>query len=195
MTADVIQATLAPPGAGLPRVQAVLLRRFLFPIYCRWTSWDSAVGAFRAQGKRIQGLAERLPPEAFRTRVLIRPLWGIEDSSRYWSAEMVLEHLIESGARIATVIVELSRGEKPMGDLTEEHPNGNRGQGLLQDFCAFLDDYADTLSEDVNDPHSKPTHPHPWLGDLTAHRWACFGAWHQAIHRRQLEAILAELQP
>jgi hypothetical protein len=134
-----------------------------------------------------------LSPDAFRTRVLIRPLWGIEDSSRYWSAEMVLEHLIEVGARIATAIVELSHGEKPGADGADGSPGGGRGPGLLQDYRAFLSDYADTLCEDVGDRASKLTHPHPWFGELSAHRWACLAAFHQAVHRRQLQAIVAGL--
>jgi len=193
MASDVIQATLAPPGAGLPRVQAVLLRRLLFPLFCHCTSWDRAVAVFRREGDKVLRLAAGLPPDAFRTRVLIRPLWGIEDGFRYWSAEMVFEHLIESGVRIATTAVDLSRGESPAPDIVEIIPNGGRGLGLLQDYRAFLDDFADTLSEDVGDRRSKRTHPHPWLGELTAHRWVCLGARHQAVHRRQLEAILTGL--
>jgi hypothetical protein len=145
---------------------------------------------FRGEGDKALRLAARMPLDAFRTRVLIRPLWGIEDSLRYWSAEMVFEHLIESGARIATTIVELSRGESPTPGIIDGIPSGGRGLGLLQDYRAFLDDYADTLSEDVGDRKSKRTHPHPWLGELTAHRWVCLGAHHQAVHRRQLEAIV-----
>jgi len=122
MASDVIQATLAPPKAGLPRFQAVLFRRLLFPLYCRCTSWDKAVAVFRAEGHKSLRAAQRLTPDAFRTRILIRPLWGLEDSSRYWSVEMILEHLIEVGARIATTIVELSHGEKPATDVTEVPP-------------------------------------------------------------------------
>lgn len=192
MASDVIQATLAPPKAGLPRFQAVLFRRLLFPLYCRCTSWDKAVAVFRAEGHKSLRAAQRLTPDAFRTRILIRPLWGLEDSSRYWSVEMILEHLIEVGARIATTIVELSHGEKPATDVTEVPPSGGRGLGLLQDYRAFLDDYADTLAEDVGDRRSELTHPHPWFGQLTVHRWVCLGAHHQAVHRRQLEAIVTD---
>jgi hypothetical protein len=190
MASDVIQATLAPPQAGLPRFQAVLLRRLLFPIYSRCTSWDRALADFRTEGHKSLRLAQQLPLEAFRTRVLIRPLWGLEDHARDWSVEMILEHLIEAGTCIATTIVELSHGEKPRPDSAPVIPSGGRGLGVLQDFRAFLDDYAGTLTEDVGDRSSKRTHAHPWLGELTARDWLCRGAQHQAVHRRQLEAIV-----
>lgn len=193
MASDVIQATLAPPAAGRPRLRAVLLRRFLFPLYCRCTSWNRSMAVFRAEGLKSLQLAQSLTPDAFRTRVLIRPLWGLEDSARDWSAEMVFEHLIEAGAQIATTVVELSHGRRPLEDITTVTPSGGQGLEVLQDFRAFLDDYADTLREDVGDRNSKGTHPHPRLGDLAARQWICLGAQHQAVHRRQLEAIATVL--
>ena len=81
---------MAPPGAGLPRFQVVLLRHLLFPVYCRRTSWNRSAAIFHAEGQKVLALAQSLPPNAFQKRVRIRPLWGIEDSSRDWSAEMVL---------------------------------------------------------------------------------------------------------
>lgn len=191
MPSHTIQATLAPPAAGLPRFQAVLFRRVLFPVYCYRTSWDKSAAAFHAEGQKVLGLAQSLTPSAFQRRVRIRPLWGIEDSSRDWSAEMVLEHLIEAGVCIATAIIELTHGEKPGTPIADAIPGGGRGHALLQDYAAFLDDYAATLSEDVGNRNSKLTCPHPWFGELTAHRWACLGAFHQALHRRHLAGIVA----
>jgi hypothetical protein len=191
MASHSIQATLAPPAAGLPRFQAVLFRHLLFPAYCRRTSWDRSAAVFHAEGQKVMGLAQSLPPSAFQKRVQIRPLWGIENHSRDWSAEMVLEHLIEVGVRVATAIIELSHGERPGTPLAVPVPGGGRGHAVLQDYAAFLDDYAATLSEDVGDRDSKLTCPHPWFGELTAHRWACLGAFHQALRRRHLEEIVA----
>jgi hypothetical protein len=194
MASHSIQATLAPPGAGLPRFQAVLFRHLLFPAYCRRTSWDRSAAVFHAEGQKVLGLARSLPLPALQKRVRIRPLWGIEDGSRDWSAEMILEHLIEVGVRIATAIIELSHGEKPGSPIADAAPSGGRGPALLQDYAAFLDDYAATLSEDVGNRDCKLTCAHPWFGELTAHRWACLGAFHQARHRRHLEEIVAQLE-
>jgi hypothetical protein len=192
---DGIQKSLAPPGAGLPVIQAFVLRYVLFPAYCRITSWQKALAAFQGEGDRIIALAEPLSPQQLQQRILVKAPMGIEDSSRYWSAEMVLEHLIEVGTRIATGIVELTCGEEVTvkADVADVKPMGGNGTEILEDYKAFLLDYAETLAEDVGDVRSKRTHSHPWFGRLTAHQWACLGAVHQTIHRRQMERIVAGL--
>jgi hypothetical protein len=181
--------------AGLPKFQALLLRYVLFPTYCRFTSWDKAAAVFEAEGKKLIALARPLPSDLFQKKVQIGPLWGLEASCRCWSAEMVLEHLIEVGTRIAIGVVELSHGEEPTVQADDVKPKGGHGLRLLEDYIAFLDDYAQTLVEDVGRRTSKLTRPHPWFGQLTAHDWACLGAFHQTIHRRQMEKIVAQLRP
>jgi hypothetical protein len=187
---------VARPAAGLPPLEAFLLRRVLFPAYCRFTSWDKAAAVFEAEGKKLIALARPLSSDLFQKKVLIRPLCGLEDGSRGWSAEMVLEHLIEVGTHIAIRIVELSQGEKPrlQADAAGLEPMGGQGLRRLEDYIAFSDDYAKTLQEDVGDRRGKLAHPHPWLGPLTAHGWACLGAVHQTVHRRQMQRIVAGLQ-
>jgi hypothetical protein len=185
----------ARPGVELPRFQAFLLRHILFPTHCRFTSWDKAADVFEAEGKKLIALARPLSPDLFQKKVPIRPLWGLEASCRCWSAEMVLEHLIEVGTRTAIGIVELSHGEEPTVQVDDMLPKGGHGLRLLDDYIAFLDDYAQTLLEDVGRRTSKLTRPHPWFGQLTAHGWACLGAFHQTIHRRQMERIVAQLRP
>jgi hypothetical protein len=186
---------LAPPGAGLPRFQGLLLRYMIFPVFCRLTSWDEAAAFFQEEGKKLVELAQPLSPELFEKRVLVKPILGIEDSSRYWSAEMVLEHLIEVGTRIATGVVELSHGQDATveADIVAVKPKGGHGRQVLDDYIGFLTDYKDTLASDVGDRRSKSTLSHPWFGDLAPHHWVCLGAVHQRIHRRQMEQIVAGL--
>ena len=43
------------------------------------------------------------------------------------------------------------------------------------------------------DVHAKVTHPHPWFGPLNAYQWLVFAAPHENIHRKQIEAIMAQL--
>ena len=192
---DDIQKSLAPPGAGLPAIQALLLRYLLFPGYSRMTSWKKALAAFQTEGDRVIALVEPLSPDQLQQRVLVKAPLGIEDSSRYWSAEMVLEHLIEVGTRIATGIVELTQGEEVTvkADVADVKPKGGKGAQVIEDFRAFLLDYARSITEDVGNRKSRRTHPHPWFGELSAHQWACLGGLHQTIHRRQLERIVAGL--
>jgi hypothetical protein len=196
LLADPPPVKLAPPGAGLPKLEAVFLRCVLLPVYCRLTSWTRALKAFEKQGKRLVELAESLPAERFRQRVLVKRPVSLEDCSRYWSADMVLEHLIEVGSRVAVGIVELTHDQTPSvrADIVEVKPRGQRGHQALADYKVFLDDYTRTLSSEVGDRRSKGTLPHPWFGELTAHQWACLGTLHQGAHLRQMERIAAAIR-
>jgi hypothetical protein len=140
-------------------------------------------------------LTRGLPEELLDKRVLMGPLFGIESGPRSWSAEMVLEHLIEVGSTLAALVIALSHGEEPnlATDITATELAGGKGARILRDYEEFLDDYDKTLLEDIGDRRSRATHPHPSLGELTAHRWHCLAAIHQTLHRRQMEQIVAEL--
>ena len=87
-------------------------------------------------------LVRGLAPSDFREKVRIGPVWGLEDSSRYWSADLILEHLIEVGTGIAIVIVELSHGEKPsvQADTADAKSEGGQNAWIIDDYVAFLDD-------------------------------------------------------
>jgi len=189
------QANLAAPGAGLPRLQAFALRHVIFPGFCRMTSWDKALGLFLQEGERVAAAAQSLTSDALQTRVLIRAPMGIEDSSRYWSAAMVLEHLIEVGSRVATGVVELTHGQKVSvkADIADVKPKGHNDEGIVSAYRAFLEHYQDKLEHQTGNRNAQNTALHPWFGDLTPHRWVCLGAIHQQIHRRQMDRIIAGL--
>ena len=165
---DDIQNSLAPPGAGLPIVQAFVLRHLVFPTYCLTTPWDKAVAAFQAEGQKVIALAEPLSAEQLQRRVLVKAPMGIEDSSRYWSASMVLEHLIEVGSRIAVGIVELTHGTPVTvkADIADVKPKGGKGIQIVQDFRQFLGDYSRIVSEDIGERKSKSRHPRCTGGDV-----------------------------
>lgn len=191
-----IQGTLDAPGAGLPAVQATCLRYLAFPAYCLVHSWDKALVRFNVEGQRMTQLANTLSKDELGQRVLIKAPVGIEDSSRFWSAAMVFEHLIEVGSRVAVGIVELTHGTTVTvkADIADVKPTGQRCNGILSDYSQFLDDFSRILTEDVGDRRSEARHPHPWFGELNAHQWICLAAIHQTIHRKQLERILVGLR-
>jgi len=190
------QAELAAPGAGLPRVQAFVLRHVLFPAFYRMTSWDKALGLFLHEGERVAAAAQSLSPEALQTRVLIRAPMGIEDSSRYWSPAMVLEHLIEVGSRVATGVVELTHGQAASvkADIADVKPKGQNSDRIVAAYRVFLEKYQDNLLYRIGNRNAQKTAPHPWFGDLTPQRWVCLGAIHQQIHRRQMDRIISGLR-
>ncbi|WP_456449835.1 hypothetical protein [Hydrogenimonas sp.] len=103
---------LAPAGAGLARGRAVFLRYVGFPLLERVVSFDRALDHFEKEGYRAVALCEGLDEERLFTRVLVPPLFGLEENSRYYSSAMVLKHLPVVGTALQERIPRLSRGEK-----------------------------------------------------------------------------------
>jgi hypothetical protein len=137
-----------------------------------------------------------LSHEQMDTKVLVPKTLGIEDNSRYYSAAMVLWHLIYVGETINAGIISLSRGEtldftvkienfKPFVDIS---PN------ITDDYQAFLTNYRPALEKNVHDRKKANYHSHPWFGPLNPHGWLVLSAVHQFIHRRQLENIVKGLK-
>ncbi len=96
---------LAPPGTGLPWWQHYVSRYLVLPIFFARTPWDEAGRIFQQEGKLILTLSRKLSTAESTSRVLVEGVWGIEDSSRYWSTAMVMEHLAIVGDRMAEAIV------------------------------------------------------------------------------------------
>ncbi|MFC1774493.1 DinB family protein [Pseudomonadota bacterium] len=159
---------LQTPGAGLPPLENFILRTVGFGIVGPMVSWKLA------------------------RRVLIPRITAIEDSSRYWSPAMTLAHLVIVGEAIADFVVRLSRGESIEGEvrIQDVKPDHHTLPNILDDYRAFLPRFDRTLSRDVVNQHSPCTHPHPWVGPLTARQWLNLGAVHQRVHRKQIEKIL-----
>lgn len=187
---------LEPPGAGLRLWEQVAVRRIIFPCLRANTSWEAAMRLFQREGQRILGDCGDLPMELLFERVLVRRLFGIEDSSRYWSPAMVLEHLTMVGTRMGEIIVALSkhRPARPIVDMKDMKPSGRAAEDIVQQFGVFLKVFADAMEERVGDRGSESSCRHPRFGSLDAHGWCCLAALHQWLHRRHLDAILRKLR-
>lgn len=182
---------LAPPGAGLGVIEGWLARHVVFPFFCRTTSFEKATLIFEVEGRRIEDLCGLFTPEQFTRRVLVPPMQGIEDSSRHWSAAMLVEHVVTVGTAVSKVLVFISRGQVPpfKVDIAAIKPQGNRGPAVMADFRKLLAEYPEFVRKDLPRPVDAPRFAHPWFGELDIHRWHCLAAGHLRIHRRQLEMI------
>lgn len=151
---------------------------------------------FEKEGSRVLELVKPLSETERSTRVLIDRFPGIEDSSRYWSVAMAVEHLIIVGSACAQGIVLLSHGKVPPSEARIENvkPNGAlKPMELESAYTGFLADYSDKLNTQVGDRKSKTTHRHPWLGPMTSAQWNWLMSTHQGLHRHQIQLILAGL--
>jgi hypothetical protein len=189
------EVQLARPGAGLPRLEGLVLRYVLFPFGDAVLSSAQAKALFLAEGERILRLADRIDGGLFSKQILIPRLRGIEGSSRYWSIEMVMEHLMITGSMMRGIIQDLlaSRAPSVKVDTANLKPKGGWGRARKEDFCEFLRQFHSDLPDFKSDPRSAVRHYHPWLGDLTAKQWHTLAAMHQRLHRRQAESIVSRL--
>jgi hypothetical protein len=188
---------LKPPGAGLPWWELLVARHLVFPRLCRKLTWAAAARQFQDEGSRVLAVFDSLPADRLHERILVRRFAGMEDSSRFWSAAMCVEHLNMVGSAIRQTISILRRGEvpnvtprvadfKPLGKITPAEARS--------EFVRMLTEAAaEEQAEPPILPGEGPRYAHPWFGPLDAHQWHCLLAFHQGIHRKQIEAIRAGL--
>lgn len=193
---DANHPQLDPPGAGLGKVEGWLSRHIMFPVFCKTTSFEGATGIFEKEGRRIEDLCGLFTPEQFTQRALVPPLPGIEDNSRFWSAAMLVEHLVIVGSSVSKVLVFLSRGQVPpfAVDIAGVKPKGAKGIGVMTEFRRLLAEYSVLVRTDLPRPPDAPRFAHPWFGELDIHQWHCLSAAHLRVHRRQLFLIRKNLR-
>lgn len=186
--------TLQPPGAGLPWWELWAIRRVAFPLGCLRLDWAAAARLFQKEGARVLAAWDALPAGRLGERVLIRRVAGIEDSSRFWSAAMTVEHLTAVGAGVRRIVGLLRRGEEPAGParIVDFKPRGEDTPARVRAGFARL--LADAAVPELPVPRGGgPRYAHPWFGPLDAFRWHCLLALHQGIHRRQVDTIRRKL--
>lgn len=182
---------LEKPGAGLPFLEALLVRWYVGPFQSRRRDRDQNVKLFGVLGARLLKEAAGVADGKRDAKVLVPRMKGIEDSSRFWSANEVLEHLMITGNGMRRVIRALARGETLdyVVRIEEFKPKGRYAGGDARpDFKAFVDETVAELSAlPIRD--EGPTHRHPWLGSFNALQWTWLLAGHNGLHLNQLVAI------
>lgn len=194
--AKLVEAKLAKPGAGLPFHEWAVAKYIIFPKRFKNSSKEKALADFAGQSDRILKLARSLTTQELVERRLIARLPGLEDSSRYWSVAMTLDHLTIVGCMMSQVIVELANGNnslKLVGTAEVKPSVVADAARVLQDFEDMSSKFLRETSAVTIDVKSKVTHPHPWFGPLNAYQWLVFAAPHESIHLNQIEAIVALL--
>lgn len=187
---------LGKPGAGLPFIEWAVAKYIVFPRRFKNSSKEKALADFAEQSDKILKLARGLSSEQLVERRLIARLQGLEDSSRYWSVAMTLDHLTIVGNLMSHAVIELSKGNNALKVVgTAEVKPGAAADAArsLKDFEEMTERFLLEVGKANIDVRSKVTHPHPWFGPLNAYQWLVFAAPHENIHLRQIEAIVALL--
>lgn len=184
---------LQPPGAGLPWYELAAARLVVFPLLCRRLDWAAAGRQFRDEGAKVLALWDAFPADRLGERVLIDRIQGIEDSSRFWSVAMTVEHLNIVGTGIRRILAGLRLGQAPAqaARVADVKPRGELPPSEVR--AAFARLLAAAATSDATEPAvprgTGALAPHPWFGPLDAHHWHCLLGIHQRIHRKQIEAI------
>ncbi|MCP3981726.1 MAG: DinB family protein [bacterium] len=187
---------LDPPGAGVPPIERFVGRRILLPWWCLRMNWERAVERMELQGEQLLELGARLAKEEVTRRVLIPPQIGLEDSSRFCSVAMVVEHLTIVGERLGRIVVDLTHSRVPPGrvDTAELKAGGGKAwETAVGEYRSMLGRFRRAALHEVGDRKSRERFPHPWFGPLPAYPWLVFGPFHQEIHLRQAQSIAERL--
>ncbi len=187
---------LAPPGAGIPWPLKLILRYFMKPFVASRTPWEVSEKRFVRINQKILSEIEGLTEEQLSKKILVPPMRGLEDSSRFWSIKMVIEHLVIVSSQMIKIIPLLSNGQVPNGkaDTATVKPFGqmtvNETMNLFKKLTTR--DFENLVSN-ISNKKSQTTFTHPWFGPMTAQEWYWLLPGHHALHLKQIKAIKKSL--
>ena len=190
MTAN-SEPLLAPPGAGLPKVE-LLIGRLLFALR-RWTgNRDSFNARFAQERAAIRALVNSCDAESAARRILIERARGMEDSSRRWSVWMTLDHLRIVNGEMSRIIGALTKGVTPEGAASTAtvKPSPDATAAVAAGYEDACDELLATVAA-APDLKTAARFAHPWFGPLDAAGWHALAGGHMGIHRVQIGRILA----
>ncbi|MAS93004.1 MAG: hypothetical protein CMO55_07375 [Verrucomicrobiales bacterium] len=184
---------LDAPGAGLPALE-LFIARLMFSRKRKAGNRESFTRLFENERKAIRQLVERCPEEKRSERVLIKRIRGLEDSSRYWSVWMTLDHLRITNSAMGGAIALLGQGKVPdrKADTAAVKPSPEVGQEIEAAYEKSCDFVLSSVSG-VDDLKTEMTYAHPWFGQMDAAGWNALTGFHMGIHRAQIEKILTEM--
>lgn len=183
---------LAPPGAGIPLYQIVALRLMVKPLIANRSPWEESQENFLRITRKIRRELEGLSPEQLEKKVLIEPMTGLEDSSRYWSIAMTLDHVLIVARQMAMLIKELDAGRTPPGvaSTAAVKPSGApTANEILASFDQFCDVEFPALLPSLQNRQSPVKFLHPWFGPMKAQAWYWLLGTHHGLHLKQIRAI------
>lgn len=185
---------LQAPGSGLPDMERLFIKNILVPGIRTLCTWNMAVFLLQRELKIIKKLVNSINKEKLTQKVLIDRVFAIEDDTRQFSLNMVLEHLVIAGTLIKEVIETLSKEQEFKNDIKIENVKPNKNiQDEYEEFEKFYAGYIKFIKNHQKN-QSKIKKRHPWFIEFNNYDWSIFMFMHTFIHRRQIQAILKELK-
>lgn len=189
---------LDKPGAGLPWAENLVMKYYFGPFVAARSDWDKNWRIFDTINQETIAAAEKLTDQQLATRILVPRLQGIEDSSRFWSVAMTLEHLVIVGQGLTGIIKSLGTNIVPpikVNTATVKPKGEHDPQTDLQDFRRFSVQTRPAIEQAIRLPVSRRCKlDHPWFGPFDALQWQWLLGTHGVIHYRQIKAIIDRLE-
>jgi hypothetical protein len=187
---ETVEPKLAPPGAGLPKIE-LFVARGLFAWRQMRGNREFFTADFQREREAVRALIHSCDAESAARRVLIDRVPGLEDSSRNWSVWMTLEHLRIMHTGINRIIGSLAKGVVPPGPASTAavKPKPDITEAVIAEYEKSSDDLLATVAA-IPDLKTTARFGHPWFGPLDAAGWHSMAGTHLAIHRKQIERIL-----
>lgn len=184
---------LQPPGTGLPSIEKLSIKYMLVPFVRIFMTWNIALYLLKREVKKINKLVANLEKDKCTQKVLIDRTFGIEDDTRQFSINLVLEHLTITGGALMVLIKTLSNEKEFPRDITIEmvKPKENK-LNQIDEFNSFYNSYFKFI-EELPKIQSKTKKKHPWFVEFNNYDWSIFMYMHTFIHRRQIQAIIKKL--
>lgn len=184
---------LDKPGAGLPDFERLVIKNFLVPSVRILFTWDIALLFLKREIKIIENLVNELPTNLHQKQAIIDRTFAIEDDTRQFSVNMVLEHLTIAGNAVMQVIDTLSNEKEFPIEIKIENvkPKENKSN-QLKEFLEFYNSYFTYIKNHAKN-QSKMRKKHPWFVEFNNFDWSAFMFMHTFIHRRQIQAIIKKL--
>lgn len=173
-----------------------MLRYYVGPFVANKADWNVSEQTFHKVNGRILKEIENLSVKQLGTKILVPPQLGLEDSSRYWSIAMVLEHLVIVSEAVTKGIIELSNGRVPpiKVDIAKVKPLGVMPvTEAIEEFKLFVTDDFKKFLQQVIDKNSDLTLNHPWFGPFKARQWFWLLGMHHGLHLKQIREIKKRL--
>ena len=185
---------LAPAGSGLPNFERLFIKNLLVPTIRIFITWDIALFLLHRELKIIDKLINCVDKNLLTKQIIINRTFAIEDDSRQYSINMVLEHLEIAGNKVKNIIGTLSLEKEFEEDVKIENVKpklNNKNQ--YESFKKFYQNYI-LFIKSLDKKQSKMRKKHPWFIEFNNFEWSVFMYMHTFIHRRQIEAIIEELK-
>ncbi len=181
---------LAAPGAGIPLLER-LIGKMIFTARRLAGNRDSFNRRIVREREFIRRLVESCDPASLGKRVLIKRLPGLEDSSRYWSVLMTLDHLRIVNTQLVEVFERLPQGKLPdhEADTAAVKPSAEVRHEVIGSYETSCDALLTAIAA-VPDLKTRTRYRHPWFGPMDAYAWHSLAGGHMGIHRVQIERII-----